>query len=474
MPDDMVYSSAWVDVRIRSAPLERTMNRVNFAQPDITLMLDWEGVIRQADLSSAIPTEQVGDWVGRPWIDTVGDTGGDWISRMLDDARNRGVSAFRQVRQRFPSGLELPIEYTTVRLGGEAGLIAVGKNLQAVAELQSRLIATQQAREQDYWKLRDIETRSRLLFDASNEAVLVVEAESLRVIEANPAAIRAIGLAPGWEFLHEVAPRDEEAFRGMLRRAREHGRAPGILVHLGAERTSWLVRATLMARDPGPVFLLQLASAGTDTQSAARGTLLRVDDILERLPDAFAVTDQDGTMRRANKAFLELIQAPTEAGVLGQSIGRWLSRPGSSLGVLLATLHEHGAVSQFPTVITGEVGLEADVEISAASSGIGSARAIGLIVRDIGRRMSARDDTTPLSKAFTAIEDGIGKTPLPALVRQTAAVLERHCIERALALANGNRTATAELLGLSRQSLYAKLDRYGFHAQSDDEVEDEV
>ena len=89
---------------------------------------------------------------------------------MVEDARAIGVSAFRQVTQRFPSGLELPIEYTTVRLGGQAGLIAIGKNLQAVAELQSRLIAAQHAREQDYWKLREIETRSRLLFDASNEA----------------------------------------------------------------------------------------------------------------------------------------------------------------------------------------------------------------------------------------------------------------------------------------------------------------
>ena len=45
---------------------------------------------------------------------------------------------------------------TTVRLGGKAGLIAIGRNLQAVAELQSRLIAAQQAMEQEYWKLREV------------------------------------------------------------------------------------------------------------------------------------------------------------------------------------------------------------------------------------------------------------------------------------------------------------------------------
>ena len=153
---------------------------------------------------------------------------------MVKDARAAGVSAFHQLTQRFPSGLELPMEYTTVRLGGQAGLIAVGKNLQAVAELQSRLLAAQQAREQDYWKLREIETRSRLLFDASSEAVLMVRADTLRVMEANPAAIRALGIAPGWEVMKEVAPRDQEPFQAMLLRVRKHG--PGPRHHAAARR----------------------------------------------------------------------------------------------------------------------------------------------------------------------------------------------------------------------------------------------
>ncbi|MBY0334655.1 MAG: transcriptional regulator PpsR [Acetobacteraceae bacterium] len=437
------------------------MNRVNIAQPDVTLMLDWEGVIREASLSTSIPEEGVQDWVGRPWTETVTDSGSDWIRRMLEAARNNGVSAFGQVRQRFPSGKELPIEYTTVRLGGEAGLIAVGKNLQAVAELQSRLIATQQAREQDYWKLREIETRSRLLFDASNEAVLIVEAESLRIIEANPAAIRALGLAPGWEFLREVAPRDEQTFRGMLQRAREQGRAPGIVVHLGAERAAWLVRATLMTRDPSPVYLLQLAATGFDAQTAPRGAALRTEELLDRLPDAFVVTDQDGTIRRANSAFLDLIQAAAEGGVVGESLGRWLAQPGAGLSVLLGAAHQHGEVRLFTTMITGELGLDAKVEISAATTGIGSARAIGFVLRDVGRRAALRDDGGQLREALAEIEAGVGRTPLPALVRRTAAALERHCIDRALRLASGNRTAAAELLGLSRQTLYAKLGRYG-------------
>jgi DNA-binding NtrC family response regulator len=49
---------------------------------------------------------------------------------------------------------------------------------------------------------------------------------------------------------------------------------------------------------------------------------------------------------------------------------------------------------------------------------------------------------------------------MPTMVRNTAALVERACIEQALRLSNGNRTAAADALGLSRQSLYAKLERY--------------
>ena len=196
---------------------------------------------------------------------------------MVDDARASGISAFRQVTQRFPSGLELPMEYTTVLLGGRAGLLAIGKNLQAVAELQSRLIAAQQTMERDYWKLREVETRYRLLFDASNDAVVLLRASNLRILEANPAAMQALDLSPqaresvaGRELIPELDPAERDALQAMLLRVREQGKAPGIIVHLGRKRKPWMVRASLMTAEPGPVFLLQLAPAGIPQPHAAR------------------------------------------------------------------------------------------------------------------------------------------------------------------------------------------------------------
>lgn len=447
-------------------------SRVNLAQPDITLALDLDGTIRAATLAGTMPDDLAfGAWLGRPWSETVGEVGGEKVLRMLEDARASGVSAFRQVTQRFPDGRELPIEYTAVRLGGRAGLVAIGKNLQAVAELQTRLVAAQHAREQDYWKLREIETRSRLLFDASSEAVLVLRSDTGRVLEANPAAIRGLGAAPGWDMIGQIAPRDRDAFRAMLGRAREQGRAPGILVHLGTPEAPWTARASLMAGEPGPVFLLQIApvadpqSVAADRARVAAATAAPpgVDALVERMPDGFAVLDSRAVVRRVNRAFLDLVQAPTEAAVLGERLGRWLSRPGADAAVLLDMLHRHRMARLFETTVSGELGAETEVEISAVAAGEGEARLIGLVIRDVSRRLApaGAEGEDLLGAAVQHLTAQVGRTPLVTLVRDTTAVLERHCIQAALGLAGGKRTQAAELLGLSRQSLYAKLDRYG-------------
>jgi transcriptional regulator PpsR len=328
----------------------------------VTLRLDAHDVITEVSVSNTISAERVDSWVGRPWIETVADSGVERVRRSLDNARRGGLSAFRRILQRFPSGLELQIEYTTVRLGDDAGLIVIGRNLQASSELQSRLIAAQQAMERDYWKLREVEARYWLLFDASNEAVLVLAADDLRVMEANPAAIRALGLNRGWAFLNEITSGEREPFRAMLARVRESGRAPSGVFHLGDQQTAWMIRASLLNDDATSIYMLQLAPM---SQPAL---------------------------------------APPEAD------------NASLMGVL----------SPAPAAIT--------------------------------------HDTQPLLPPLLA---SAGKTPLKTLVQAAVEVVERHYVEAALRISDGNRTAAAARLGLSRQSLYAKLNRYGLESGSD-------
>ncbi|MFX9116121.1 helix-turn-helix domain-containing protein, partial [Acinetobacter baumannii] len=55
--------------------------------------------------------------------------------------------------------------------------------------------------------------------------------------------------------------------------------------------------------------------------------------------------------------------------------------------------------------------------------------------------------------------------PLRDLVREATDVIEKLSIEAALELTRDNRASAAEMLGLSRQSLYVKLRRFGLAEQ---------
>jgi len=432
------------------------------ATPDVRLRLDGDGIIREVAVAAAYAGEGAEAWVGLPWTETVREFGGTEVRRLMDDARAHGVSGFRQVTQRFPSGLELPVDYTTVRIGGTAGLVAIGKNAQMVTELQSRLVAAQLAMERDYWKLRDVESRYRLLFDASNDAVLLLRPANLEIAEANTAAIRALGTAPvGRNFLAEIPPEERAAFQSMLTAVRENGRAPGVVAHLGPARESWAVRGSLMAGEAGPLFLLQLTRAGAARAAAGVSSPVPWDELIERVPDGMILADPQGGILRANRAFAELVEVNAESGLAGERIQRWLSLPGADWDVLTAGVQRNGAVRLFPASLTDEVGASIPVEISAAADDPTAPRLYALVIRDVGNRAVKLSEPDPLRAALDTTAGKIGQAPLQDLVRTATELVERHAIETALRVSGNNRTAAAELLGLSRQSLYVKLNRYG-------------
>lgn len=451
------------------------MTRPTVAQPDVTLLLDMDGIIREASVSNSIDEAGVDAWLGRPWIETIADTGIK-VRQMVDDARSTGISAFRQVTQRFPSGRELPIEYTTVLLGGRAGLLAIGKNLQAVAELQSRLVAAQQAMERDYWKLRDIETRYRLLFQSSAEAVLLLKASNLRIIDANPAAVAALELPPrrpdggvGRDFLADVSADERDTLQAMLQHVRDQGKAPGIVMHFGRDRKAWLLRASLM---PGQIYFLQLSAIGATAQRAVESRAPSIDDLIERMPDGFVIIDHLGVIQRVNQAFVDMVELGTKASAVGERLGRWMSRPGADVNVLLATLQRQRAVRLFATTLHGELGTEMEIEVAAAHDEDVDGRHIVLLIRDVARRLPSGAEANRLIAALGPLSEQVGKTSLRKLVRDTIDVVERHYVRAALDQAGGNRTAAAHLLGLSRQSLYAKLNRYELHGSAETEPKD--
>lgn len=432
---------------------------------DISLVLDASGVIR--DLACAnddTSPEDAGQWIGRPWVDTVTAESRSKVEALLRDA-GEASKRWRQVNHPSSHGPDVPVMYAAMQVGGEGRVVAFGRDLRGQASLQRQLVDAQQVMEREYARMRHAETRYRLLFQASSEAVIVLDASTQKVLEANPAAAELLGQTParlvGRSFPADFSFSGARALQDMLATVRATGHAQSVQSVLAGVDLE--VSASLFRQDNATHFLVRLYSPRAETLAAVgpqtRSYLL---EMVRQAPDGFVITDPEGRLLAVNPAFLEMIQAATEEQVLGVSLGRWLGRPGVDLGALLGRLREHGSVRLFQTGLRGEFGSWAEVEIAAvAVTGVDPA-CLGLIIRDVGARLP--HDRTLSREGPRSVEqltELVGRVPLKDLVRESTDMIERLCIEAALELTRNNRASAAEMLGLSRQSFYVKLRRYG-------------
>jgi len=112
-------------------------------------------------------------------------------------------------------------------------------------------------------------------------------------------------------------------------------------------------------------------------------------------------------------------------------------------------------------MMRGELGESSEVEVSAVTVMNGGQPCFGYAIRDIGRRLRRQPEAErAFPRSLDHLSDVVGRMALKDIVREATDIIERLCIEVALNLTGDNRASAAEVLGLSRQSLYVKLRRY--------------
>ena len=438
---------------------------------DVALVIDGQGVIRDLALGgvASMGFDGSDDWIGRHWLETVTVESRPKVLALLREAAANQPSAtpWRQLNHPMADGADVPVLYAAMPLG-EGVVVAVGRDLRQAAMLQQRLVDAQQAMERDYLRLRQTEARYRLLFDTVAEAVVIVDATTLAIVEANPAAQRLFGdgarRVVGRPFLDLVDAASRGDAATLLAASRSAGRGEDVHVRLaGADAAEVALGASLFRSESATLLLLRMAPPGhavaTGGREGSEAALLRV---VEDMPDAFVVTDLQGRMLATNRAFADLAQLPAGEVLVGQSLERWLGRSAVDLNVLIGTLKQHGLVRLFPTTLRSAYGPPLQVEISAVSVTQGAVPCLGFTIRDVERRLAA-DIARPreLPRSPGQLAELVGRVPLKDIVGETTDLIERMCIEAALQLTRDNRASAAEMLGLSRQSLYVKLRRYG-------------
>jgi transcriptional regulator PpsR len=439
---------------------------------DVAMIIDRQGVICDMAVGSEdIARDGADGWLDQRWADTVTVECKHKVEELLREAQADRPARWREINQITPKR-ELMIRYTAVNLGKDGCVLAIGRDDRATAAMQQRLLEAQQAMERDYARLRDVEFRYRLLFRMSGEAVVVVDAASKKIVEANPAAERLIGGgAPlvGEPFVKLFEASSQEGAASLLTVAQSTAKTPTSQMHLTGRHRDLLVSASLFRQDRASQYLMRFSPADAGEQLVVDPDI-QLQAIVERIPDAFAITDTALKIVTVNTAFLDMVRIASKEQANGQGLDRFIGRAGLERSILVDTLRAHGSVRNFATVLRNQYDEQEDVEVSAVAIADGAATSYGFTLRPVGRRSGKTPNAPDLHRSVEKLTELVGRVTLKDLVRETTDLIERLCIEAALELTKNNRASAADILGISRQSLYSKLNRFDITNPGDEDA----
>lgn len=439
---------------------------------DIALVLSPVGMVMAALVNAQdAPIPSIDHWVGTSFSELLTEECVPKLERVLQHATAEGSVQRVELNHRETGVWQYPVRYSVHYSDHEGGaILLLGRDLRHVAETQQQLVQAQMALERGYEERREFDARYRMLMTVSREAFVLLDANGGLVRDINGAAALLLGEA-------------REALRDK----------PLSSVFKGQKRSEFIADLSEIAStEAGPTATFTPKRSGQEVviepvsfrSGGERILICRLepkgserpanDHLSENLnllfrggPEAIVFTDRKGVIKQANDAFLRILHFAHHADVEGRSIADSFSRGQVDLNALLNNAEVDGGIKGYATRLVNDLGASTPVEVSACVLDAGANPTMALIFRDASRKEATRAPAeTGHNMAHSNVVDLVGSASLKEIVSQTTDVIERMCIETAIELTGNNRAAAAEMLGLSRQSLYVKLNKFDIQDKS--------
>ncbi len=444
----------------------RTIAALVSAAADLTLVVDGDDIIK--DLShnlDALSGTGIPAWRGMPIEDVVRGSSRPTLRKALRSARGGALAQRFDVNHPLEDGRDLPVQYSALSIGGDGRIMLMGRDLRLVAELQSRLMANRHSLEQNAKNQKQAEAHYRLLFETAADAIVIVDAASGKIREANPRAAAILGSAgsglSGKKFAGFFDKPRQIDVQAMLAGVLASGKTDAIHIDGSGQGRLGLVAELFRAGDLKLIMVRFSVpeAAGTTEAASEKG----IETLVRGAAEGVVLTDTDGKIVWANESFLALADIPLAAQALGRPLGDFFQWSDIEQDVLLANVRRHGRVPNFSGTVKGANGRSTEIDLSAVAMADGNPPGYGFVMRAAAAAEGARHGrgNSDLTRTAENLVEMIGRVPMKDLVRDTTDVIERMCIEAALKLTANNRASAARVLGLSRQALYLKMNRFG-------------
>lgn len=433
------------------------------AASDLTLVVGPDGIVETvlANPQSGLAAH-VGGWEGQPVESLFAAESWAKLSQRLATAG--GIQTL-ELNHAGPAEYEFPVRYAIRKWEGSGRVLLMGRDLRPLAEVQQQLVLAHRAIGRDHEAQRELETRYRVLMEENSFPLLIVSATTGRIVDLNSSAARLLG-APRNDLLNAaIAQEFDGRRRGELLEtlSKYASNDTASFLDLNVRRTGQRVKinAKMFRASRDRLLLCRISlSESAQTQQSDRSAML--DSLFEKGIDGIVFLDGNGVIKAANEAFLNLTDSHSQSVVIDRSFSDFLSRGAVDLKVLMDNVKRVGHLRHYRTRLNTDYMGEVSVELSATLVLDRGKPLVAIVVRDsvVADSIvwpSAAADNEGLRNVMRLV----GYSTLKDIVAETTEIIEKMCIEAALEMSGNNRAAAAELLSLSRQSLYVKLRKFG-------------
>ena len=360
---------------------------------------------------------------------------------------------------------KFPVRYNIHCLGDHNKILLLGRDLRTLSENQQRLIQAQIAVERSNEEKREYDAHFRLLLNSINEPVAFINADTGSVLHANGSFTDLIGIEEteleNTKLQNTLTNRTErrDFIEKLTLAAYGHYHLD---VNITARDEPQDVRITSeIYRTAGQKILMCKLRETSGGPTADGDFIDNLVSTFHHSSDAMVFSDSKGAIQYVNERFLDLVNAGHKKEVVGQNLAEFLGRGQIDLAIMLENVAKSGSVKTYATHLKSSFGAKIDVEASVSKNQSEKNTLIAFIIREVSHLDANQSNVfAHAQQDETSAKDLVGRATLKEIVSETTDVIEKVCIEAALEMTNNNRAAAAEMLGLSRQSLYVKLSKF--------------
>ena len=435
---------------------------------DINIILDTRGKILQIKTPAGSILKNLNSWINKNIYDFLTIESKEKLNFHLTSLSDLSQSSTKwfELNHISENTGEFPVKYKGFKAANKKNVILIGNDLSPVAEIQKKFVNSQLALEREYSRYRSFETKYKALIEFSEEPLFLLDGVTGKILNLNDSAAKIMNekrdKLVGASLSKFFNFKNNSEFIELLKSdeiVKNYNSSKNI-----KSKANFNFQSSIFRAENEVCIIVRLQK-----ENEVKVKENELNNILNKFYDntryGIVFTDSIGTIKYVNDSFISLCKIENQQLLIERPFSDFLARGIIDMKVLIEATLENGSTMPFKTQLISNYDIKTEIEITSTKTSINFVDYICFLISHRPNESEPEtenniNENVVSEKATKKIMKLVGSAPLKDLVADTSDIVEKICIETALKMTKNNRVATAEMLNLSRQSLYVKLRKY--------------